>query len=583
MKKIINSILAALILAAAMSIYTSCTKENLEPETAPTENKLPVETFNTTLPSKVDTLIYEGREFTIPFKVLKNGTYTLKVKSQEAEGAQVSVSLSSAKTCTIKVTPNKTKGSASVTITNGKTNATCKIDFDSYHLAVTGLPESFGDGQQYDFNLNVDTNLPDKKVIIQSDSWIKTTKKGNTLSVSVLANQGTSERKGTLSVLDAEGILQGFAAEIRQDYILVNKPGMVQFTDRAFKAAVLPQADANKDGDISPAEAQAVKELIVSDKGIKDLTGLDAFKNLEKFDAMNNDIENADIIASLRYLHWLDLTGNKNLKSFDVTGCTMYFEHCEFECSDELQYRMLNKMINIGSHIEDIPGSTWSHFGSDPHNEHAVFVKDERRTSDWSRQHELVKVYSHTKGNGKYKVCFTGMGYIDEDIKDGTFQRIMLEGIQVLFDCHPEMRRVKDYFDVYYLYHMEEIHEQWHYTTEKEQIQMMELRNPVFVDLSKTVFGKVTTGNMDDHATVGQQYSVLCIMMDLHNCVNIPCYEMCGTITQRAGCYGYENDKLWIDSHFLSGWNVSNNSTYTPSYSLSKSTYIEQFIQFTGL
>jgi len=240
-------------------------------------------------------------------------------------------------------------------------------------------------------------------------------------------------------------------------------------------------------------------------------------------------------------------------------------------------------MINIGSHKEEIPGSTWDFFGSDPENKHAVCVKDERRTSDYSKQHVLVPLSTHTKGNGKYKLCFTGMGYIDEDIKDGTFQRIMLEGIQVLFDCHPEMRRVKDYFDVYYLYHIEEIHEQWHYTTENEQIQMMKIRNKEFSNLSKTVFGKVTTGNMDDHATVGQEYSVLCIMMDLHNCVNMPCYGMCGTITQLAGVAGYENDKLWIDEHFLSGWNVSNNSTYTPSYSLSKSEYIEQFIQFTGL
>ena len=79
-------------------------------------------------------------------------------------------------------------------------------------------------------------------------------------------------------------------------------------------------ADKDGDDDISSEEAEAVEIINIKAKGVKDLTGLDWFKNTWKLDAGDNDIEDAMIVSELHYLHWLNLKGNKNLKCFDVRG-----------------------------------------------------------------------------------------------------------------------------------------------------------------------------------------------------------------------------------------------------------------------
>lgn len=175
------------------------------------------------------------------------------------------------------------------------------------------------------------------------------------------------------------------------------------------------------------------------------------------------------------------------------------------------------------------------------------------------------------------------MGYIDEDIKDGTFDRIMLESIGLLFERNAEISRIKDYLDIYILYHMEDIHEQWQWVTHEEKLEMMKTHNKVFSDLAKTVFGKVTTGNMYDHDTVGQEYTVLCVMMDIHNCVNMPTRTMLGTITEIAGSAGYENDKLYVLSKFLNTWNGIPQCSETPSHLLLNTDGVEVFVNATGL
>ena len=149
---------------------------------------------------------------------------------------------------------------------------------------------------------------------------------------------------------------------------------------------------------------------------MKDLTGLDAFKNTWKLDARNNDIEDAMIVSELHYLHWLSLKGNKNLKCFDVRGCTSYFEVCDFEMTEDLNYYLYYRYMGV----------TWP---DDKYSKHSHHSQDPRHTQDWSRQGECYEVYHHTKGPGKVAVVFSGIGWIDVDVNDGTFERIIHQGM----------------------------------------------------------------------------------------------------------------------------------------------------------
>ena len=63
---------------------------------------------------------------------------------------------------------------------------------------------------------------------------------------------------------------------------------VVEIPDANFKAYLLEKFDVNKDGQISIAEAKAVKKMDCSGKGIVSLTGIEKFVNLESLNCSNN-------------------------------------------------------------------------------------------------------------------------------------------------------------------------------------------------------------------------------------------------------------------------------------------------------
>ena len=65
----------------------------------------------------------------------------------------------------------------------------------------------------------------------------------------------------------------------------------VSIPDANFKAFLLENFDANKDGEISLAEAKAVTDLDCSGKNIKKLDGIEKFTNLESLNCSNNQLE----------------------------------------------------------------------------------------------------------------------------------------------------------------------------------------------------------------------------------------------------------------------------------------------------
>jgi hypothetical protein len=98
-------------------------------------------------------------------------------------------------------------------------------------------------------------------------------------------------------------------------------------TDQAFFTALIEEGvDTDGDGLISKGEAEAIDSLFIGggisrsqigSRGIKDLTGIEAFANLVYFDCSANDIEVLDLSEN-RFLTYLRCHFNQ-ITSIDVT------------------------------------------------------------------------------------------------------------------------------------------------------------------------------------------------------------------------------------------------------------------------
>lgn len=75
--------------------------------------------------------------------------------------------------------------------------------------------------------------------------------------------------------------------------------------------------DSNEDGEIQESEAQAIKWLAITDLSISDVTGIEAFINLEYLSLSNNQLQSFNIL-NLTHLRYLNV-GHNYLQSLDVT------------------------------------------------------------------------------------------------------------------------------------------------------------------------------------------------------------------------------------------------------------------------
>jgi hypothetical protein len=94
----------------------------------------------------------------------------------------------------------------------------------------------------------------------------------------------------------------------------------VTIPDTAFLDALIEEGvDTNEDSLISYAEAEAILSLNVSERGIHDMTGIEAFVNLGILDCGSNELTSLNV--SNAALTELSCFGNQ-LSSLDVSGCT---------------------------------------------------------------------------------------------------------------------------------------------------------------------------------------------------------------------------------------------------------------------
>ena len=440
MKHYINYILAVFILAAAMSFATSCEKE-VQPDTP--DNPVQVVSasdFDIAVEKNVSRTVYMWGSFEIPFEITKGGMSDFEIV-KKSEGSSVEIAAEGNKGV-IKVTTSTSTGSGSVTFRNARKSITVEFSFDTFYFHLIDEVATISN-EGGEFLVKIETNLPCDWIVTESESdWIEISKpfvndEGYTcIPVKSEINATNVLREGLLSVRDKESRFEG-NIPVSQDYVMTQREDAVKFADRNFMTRMLEIADTDGDHFVSFDEALAVKVIDISNRGVTDLKGLENFKNVWKLDAQNNDIVDATVLKELRYLYWLDLKVNMNLSTFDVTGCSVYFEHCEFEVTPQLLYYTTRQQVQV------INASDW-------YCEHSKHVIDPDVTTDWSRQEELTLVRKHTKGKG-YPFVFTGWGFIQKDIDDSSYERFLNDAIKLMIELHPWTAEYVEYIDFYTL------------------------------------------------------------------------------------------------------------------------------------
>ncbi len=85
---------------------------------------------------------------------------------------------------------------------------------------------------------------------------------------------------------------------------------IIQFPDSNLKSAVLEFLGKNSDDEVTINEAESVKFLNLSNKGITNLEGLQYFKNLNHLQLDQNEIKDLTALSTLTNLQILALSDN---------------------------------------------------------------------------------------------------------------------------------------------------------------------------------------------------------------------------------------------------------------------------------
>lgn len=400
---------------------------------------------------------YRGEEVTVPFTLVESGRGKVSVTAR-AEGYG-SVRCSFDKETgegTVGITladMERSYAAAILTVSDGTNAKEYRIEAEAFYFEFEAEDITLGaeEGAAAPITCTVDTNLPEWEIVAQEekeDGFLAF----EGLTVKALSENRTGDiRTTTVSLCERSGKFPAKSVTVTQEpSVPESKPDCVPFKDWNFKEAMLPIADTDLDGEVSLEEALAVGEIVVDGKGIRDLAGLECFSNAWKFEARDNDIVDATVLKELPKLYSLDLRGNKNLRTFDITGCSVYFEHCEFELTDQLEYYLFRQQYGITHSIADA-----DYASSDPKCEHSWHLLDERKSTDWSRHKTWHKVQEHTKGTG-ISIVFSGVGFIDKDLADGSYERLMKKTMELFWENKPYFNEYKDYFDIYWLEYIQE-------------------------------------------------------------------------------------------------------------------------------
>jgi hypothetical protein len=126
---------------------------------------------------------------------------------------------------------------------------------------------------------------------------------------------------GTVSKDVFPSVVDGNASSYKNynTHVVFDAPqNSIYVSDPSLGSYILSNFDANKDGEISPEEAQAVTTIDCSGKGITSLEGLDKFPNLTTLYCQNNNLSVIEL-SNMPLLKVLDCSGNPSLGEVDPT------------------------------------------------------------------------------------------------------------------------------------------------------------------------------------------------------------------------------------------------------------------------
>ena len=132
---------------------------------------------------------------------------------------------------------------------------------------------------------------------------------------------------------------------------------LVDIPDRSFLQGLINAGiDTDKDGKISTLEAKATRSILIPPSGIRDLTGLEAFVNLDSFSITLNSLAGIDLSANTR-LRYLKCT-SCDLASLDVSSNPALEEiicgRNQLEDLDVSQNRSLLRLSCNNNLLEDL-------------------------------------------------------------------------------------------------------------------------------------------------------------------------------------------------------------------------------------
>ena len=401
-------------------------------------------TLTLSLEGGADTVLFKGVPAEVGFRVETN-LESLEARLGSLSGvSDADIRMDkSGKTGRVSFMPVEDRGSVAFSVTGGDLSRSADVRFEAGRLAVTGIPEVIPNADAYAFDLFLETNLREEWLAVSADAgWagVSLDFPAKTVRVTLEANPDTEAREAVVSIGESERRLDAVTVRITQPAGVPPREDLVFFKDPALKAFCVENWDVDGDGEICFDEALIPEEFVAQGRGIKDLTGLEFFKNIHKLDLNGNDIVNADILKELTFLYWLDLRGNARLEHFDVTGCSVYFERCYFDLTEKLHYTCWRGQLGV---TQD----------SDHECTRSLHVRNNDVTTDWTNQDRLVLVQEHTKGDGGVAVVFTGLGYVQRDMEDGSFRRVMDDAMELVFMA-PSMTKYKEYMDIYVMEHM---------------------------------------------------------------------------------------------------------------------------------
>ena len=243
-------------------------------------------------------------------KALDPKTYSFAIKKNETYDNRQ---------CTVTFKQKGGEMSNSITIRQAQTDY---LEIEKTEYEVSEEEQTIG--------ITVKSNIDYQLIIADScKEWIsEVTTKGlqsDLRTILVAYNHGGS-RSGSV-------ILEG--PSIRKEIIIRQHAGVVEFDDVAFKSYCIKYFDSNKDGEISPAEANVVKTIEVETDNISSLKGVESFSNLVKLvcygdtdhwdavqgrDVPDGLLTNLDV-SGLKALSYLDCNCNQ-LINLNVSGCT---------------------------------------------------------------------------------------------------------------------------------------------------------------------------------------------------------------------------------------------------------------------